>query len=152
MIVGIDPGFTGAIAILDKKGEIILYDMPTLYIMKRKQVDGKALTRFFKPISHIIEMAIVEDVHAMPEQGVTSTFRFGYSAGIIMGVLQALGIKTLRVKPSAWKQALGLSRDKAESLSLATKLFPKYKSYFKRAKDDGRAEACLIAHFGMNTF
>jgi crossover junction endodeoxyribonuclease RuvC len=150
MIIGIDPGFTGAIAFLADTRSLEIYDMPTHLIMGRKQVDGEELAFLLGEIRkgrHKIQYAAVEDVSAMPEQGVTSTFRFGYSAGIVMGVLQALEIKVLRVKPSVWKPALGLSSDKKKSLALARKRFPQYKAYFKRAMDDGRAEAALLAHF-----
>ena len=75
-----------------------------------------------------------------------------YSAGIVMGVLQALKIEVLRSKPNVWKPALGLSSDKKKSLALAKKTFPAYKSYFNRAMDDGRAEAALLADFARQSF
>jgi len=153
MIIGIDPGFTGAIAFLEidvlDQCHLMIKDMPLKKIMGRNQVDSVKLACDFKIAKEQYPdaLAIVEDVHAMPEQGVTSTFRFGYNAGILLGVLQALDIKVLRAKPAVWKPALGLSRDKARSLRLARILFSDYTSYFERRKDDGRAEAALLAYF-----
>ena len=164
MIIGIDPGFSGAIATLNSTNgygspklktelcDLTVWDMPLIQINGRPQVDAKQFAHKLRYMTKIhkvsIQFAAVEDVHAMPEQGVVSTFRFGYNAGILLGVLQALNIKVLRIKPNVWKPALGLSRDKNDSLKLARKLFPRYsKKYFTRKKDDGRAEAALLAHF-----
>ena len=88
----------------------------------------------------------------MPGQGVVSTFRFGYNAGILLGVLEAHRIQVLRVNPSSWKSALNLSSNKKDSLKLAIKKFPIYKAYFARMKDDGRAEAALIASYAASCF
>jgi crossover junction endodeoxyribonuclease RuvC len=151
MIIGIDPGFTGAIAFYDfyKGGLLDIRNMPLTKIKDRNQVNGKRLTEYIHTVMncYTIKFAAVEDVHAMPEQGVTSTFRFGYSAGIIMGVLQALDIKVLRISPAAWKTSLNLSSDKTKSLELAKKVFPRHKDYFRLKKHDGRAEAALLAYY-----
>lgn len=151
MIVGIDPGFTGAIAFLsDKKNKLLgMWDMPIIYIMKKKQVNAKFLAQMLKQISNDepISLVAIEDVHAMPHDGVVSAFRFGYNAGILMGVCKSLELNVLRIKPSVWKPALGLTRHKNDSINLARETFPDYMKYFKRQKDDGRAEAALIAHF-----
>ena len=146
-VIGIDPGFSGAIALLNNIG-LTIYDMPVHLIKGRNQVDAKQLNCIIKNVA--TEFAIIEDVHAMPEQGVTSTFRFGYNAGILLGVLAANDVKILRVMPAVWKTALGLSKNKKDSLALAKKTFPAYQDLFKRAKDDGRAEAALMAFMGYN--
>ena len=88
----------------------------------------------------------------MPGQGVVSTFNFGYNAGILLGVLEAHRLTVLKVKPNVWKCNMGLDRNKNTSIALAKKKFPDYSSYFKRAKDDGRAEAALIAWYAHKTF
>ncbi len=131
-----------------------VYDLPLTLFMGRKQIDGKHFADVIRSVNRPfgIRFAIIEDVNAMPKQGVVSMFRFGYNAGILLGVLQTLDIEILRVKPSAWKSALGLSSNKADSLALACKTFPNYKDYFQRAKDDGRAEAALLAHFASISF
>ena len=151
MVLGIDPGFTGAIAFLNDEGTLKVFDMPLMKIQNKKQVDPYKFQRLLGEVA-CIEFAIIEDVHSMPNQGVASTFRFGYNAGILLGVLTALRIEVLRVKPSVWKSSLGLSRNKKQSLELAKKNFPNYSEYFKRAKDDGRAEAALLAYYGREVF
>ncbi len=150
-IIGIDPGFTGAIASIDtEKDFVVIHDLPVKKIRTKKQIDEVEFTNLVKLIKYTstqIKYAVIEDVWTMPGQGIASSGRFMYNAGILLGVLAALDIKILKTPPSVWKPALGLSRDKKDSLALAKKLFPKYKHYFKRVKDDGRAEAALIAHF-----
>lgn len=152
MIIGIDPGFKGAIAVLNKDIDLILYDMPLIKYMNKNQVDATEFSNIIEHYKKQTLMAIVEDVHSYPKQGVTSTFTFGYNAGILLGVLKAHNIRTLRVKPSSWKCALGLDRNKKNSIALAVRTFPKYKYYFARAKDDGRAEAALLADYASRTF
>lgn len=151
MVIGIDPGFSGAIAFYNKS-KLKVYDLPLKKFMGRNQIDGEAFAKIIKQYNKNISFAVIEDVHSMPEQGVVSTFRFGYNAGILLGVLNALNIKVLKVKPAVWKSALGLTSSKKLSLELAKETFPFYLQYFKRAKDDGRAEAALLAEFGFRTF
>ena len=128
---------------------LLVYDMPLIKFMGRNQVDGTKVANLLR--NQPIRFAVIEDVSSMPGEGVVSVFRFGYNAGVLLGVLQALDIKVLRVKPSVWKPALGLSSDKKKSLALAKKRFPRYSHHFSRAKDDGRAEAALIAHFASES-
>lgn len=153
MIIGIDPGFTGAIAFLKytnpKDYSLKIIDMPIHLILNRKQVKARELTEVIEAMGlvHPIRFAALENVHTMPTDGIVSAGTFMYNAGILLGVLAALNIKVLRVRPNVWKPALGLSSDKAKSLALARKRFPCYRHYFKRKMDDGRAEAALLAHF-----
>ena len=156
MILGIDPGFTGAIAAIDK-GILNIEDLPIKYIMNKKQIDENKFDKLIRKWTEhsyyksVLKFAVIEDVHSMPNQGVASTFSFGYNAGILLGVLAAHNIKVLKVRPNVWKPALGLDRDKKKSLVLARKVFPKYESYFRLMKHDGRAEAALIAHFAQKS-
>lgn len=152
MIIGIDPGFTGAIAFL-QSDNILVKDLPITIIKGKKQIDAKLFDKLIKEYSpyDIIKYAAVEDVHAMPKQGVVSTFSFGYNAGILLGVLAANNVTVIKVSPGVWKPALGLSRNKKDSLALAKKLFPSYQHYFRLIKHDGRAEAALIAHFARES-
>ena len=149
MIIGIDPGFTGAIAFLNRN-KLLIQDLPIRLIMKKKQIDERKFAAIIKD-APCIDYAAIEDVHSMPNQGVASTFTFGYNAGILLGVLAAHNIKILKVRPNVWKPALGLDRDKKKSLVLARKVFPDYQSYFKLMKHNGRAEAALIAHFAQKS-
>lgn len=143
LIVGVDPGKSGAIALLTIDGDLVdAYDMPVVDGLISPAVlasyEGWRTTpyRFH---------AVIEDVHAMPGQGVTSMFSFGRSVGVVEGVFGALGVPVTRVAPAKWKKSFGLSRDKGESRRRALELWPSSARLFERVKDDGRAEAALIA-------
>lgn len=153
-IVAIDPGLKGAIAFLPKYHRMIIYDLPLKTYMGRKEIDGTALHEMIKErlIYFKFTFAVIEDVHAMPHDGVVSASRFGLGTGIIMGVLNAIRIPILRIKPTVWKSALNLSSDKKKSLALARKLFPDYTDYFRLVKHDGRAEAALMAYYVRENF
>jgi crossover junction endodeoxyribonuclease RuvC len=97
---------------------------------------------------------VIEDVHAMPKQGVSSSFSFGRALGVAEGVLAGNGLSLRYVSPAKWKKALGLSSDKGVSRRRADKgvsrrraieLWPEHAKAFERVKDDGRAEAALLA-------
>ncbi len=90
----------------------------------------------------------VERVSAMAGQGVTSVFSFGRSFGMIEGILAALKMPVTFVAPATWTRAIGRSPGKDASRARAMELFPNYEYFFKRVKDDGRADAALIAHWG----
>lgn len=161
-ILGIDPGFTGALAFIDRgtKRILELHDMPLLKAEKsafskaekRKNVDLVKLAGIIQSaqLSYGVELAVVEDVNAMPGQGTVSMFRFGFYSGAIHGVLAALGIRVVMQKPAVWKAAMNLSKDKSKSIDLAKKLFPDSVQYLKLKGHDGRAEACLLAWRGLN--
>jgi crossover junction endodeoxyribonuclease RuvC len=84
----------------------------------------------------------------MKGQGVTSMFRFGQSFGMIQGVVASRGIRTVMVRPQAWKKALGLNSDAEISRARALQLWPDQSDFFKRKMDHNRAEAALIAEWG----
>lgn len=157
MIIGIDPGLTGAIAFLTNSPEnkLTVYDLPLdINALKGiKEISAHALYGIIKTHTRNTDPAdilvVIEDVHSMPGQGVASTFTFGFNTGIIHGCLQVMGFNAIRKSPAVWKSSLGLGRNKKDSISLAKKTFPEYKKYFKRAKDDGRAEAALLAYIGQ---
>ncbi len=148
LYIGIDPGLSGAIALFDSDFGPIVEDMPTM----GKIVDGGNIANFFtgrdyKGRCH----AFIEDVHSMPKQGVSSSFCFGRSFGTVIGVLAALEIPITFVSPQRWKKLFGLNKDKAASRRRAIELFPALAGDLKRVKDDGRAEALLIAEYGRRT-
>ena len=157
IIIGMDPGFTGAIGVIDLVDNECRYieDMPTLIDRKgKKQIDVGTLSNIVLDLDSRfdIQFAAVEKVGSMPNQGLSSTFRFGYGAGTLEGVLRAHDVDCRFYLPQMWKACLGLSPSKKESLILARKLWPDASKYFKRAKDDGRAEACLIAHYARKLY
>ena len=148
--IGIDPGFSGAIAFYAPKENIVsIYDMPVYQNAKGKtEINLYELHEILEPETDEPHMAIIEQVAAMRGQGVTSMFRFGQSYGATQMAVAAHKIPMQFVTPAKWKSYLGLSRDKGVSRSLATQRFPKQADLFKRVKDDGRAEAALLALYG----
>ena len=98
-----------------------------------------------------IDLAIIEKVSAMPGQGVTSMFRFGYAAGFCLGVVTGLGIRTEMVTPRAWKKEMKVGKEKDQARQIITDLYPFNVDDFKRKKDVDRAEAALLAVYGLRT-
>ena len=154
MIIGIDPGLSGAVALLDGDECVDLWDMP---ISEKTHGKGKEVNAFL--LADIIHdavqkadgdlTAIIEQVSAMPGQGVSSMFAFGAAYGTVRGVLGAMGIPTTQVTPQRWKRAEGLTgRDKDASRTKAISEFPEVRHMLHRKKDVGRADAILIARYG----
>jgi len=148
--IGVDPGFSGAIAFYAPKENIVsIYDMHVYQNAKGKtEINLYELHDILAPETDEPHMAIIEQVAAMRGQGVTSMFRFGQSYGATQMAVAAHKIPMQFVTPAKWKSCLGLSRDKGVSRSLASQRFPKQADLFKRVKDDGRAEAALLALYG----
>lgn len=143
--LGIDPGKQGALAWLCEHGALV-YDMPPT---------PAGLIALLKE-NPLPELALVEDVGAMTYvdaagktrgQGAAASFVFGYGAGVIEGALRAFEIPLMQIKPSVWKLKFGLSSNKDASRALASQLFPAQAHLFSRKKDDGRAEAVLLARY-----
>jgi crossover junction endodeoxyribonuclease RuvC len=151
MIVGIDPGASGALAFFDyNEGALTIHDMPTMLVMRgkkeKKEISPQALASILR--SPGIITATIEKVGAMPGQGVSSMWQFGRSVGMIEGTLAALTIPTSYVTPQQWRKSLNVREGKDGSRQRACELFPAYAHLFARVKDDGRAEAALIAYYG----
>ena len=149
IILGVDPGFSGALAVLNSERDCETLDMPTMGEKAKKLVDGGAVKRFIE--QHDVEYAVIEAVHAMPQQGVSSTFRFGTSYGLILGVIQGMAIPYETVSPRKWKGAMGLSNEKDHSRRVAIEQLPRAAKQFERKKDDGRAEAALLALWKLSS-
>lgn len=150
-VLGIDPGLKGALVIRDSDTNKLLEikDMPVVKDAKgRVQLDIVHLSMWIGMRCSEIDVAILEDVHTMPKDGKASAGKFMHQKGALEGVLASHFIDTLKVKPEVWKVIMGLGNDKKRALSMASATFPDHKEYFKRAKDDGRAEAALLALFG----
>lgn len=152
MTLGIDPGLTGALALLDAAGQVvILHDLPTLHRgtgKVKRELDPAGLAHLLRPHAGSIALAVVEGVASRPGQGVASMFSLGHSLGVIHGVMGALCIPWQPVTPSVWKKAAGLSSDKEAARAQASKLFPDMELH--RIKDHNRAEALLIARYGLS--
>lgn len=144
VIIGVDPGATGAIAALDAAtGDLVwIEDMPTL----DKRVQAPLLTDLLA--GEIIVAAWIEQVGGWAGQAAGGAFRFGHSTGTVTGVLGALRAPLHEVTPANWKKAAKVSKDKGSSRRAAIALWPAHSGLFARVKDDGRAEAALIARHG----
>jgi len=149
ILIGIDPGLTGALAILTNGTYECVHDLPVIRDRALAWIDGNELQSIILgALAGRTAVAIIERVSAMPKQGIASAFQFGLGFGSILGVLQALHLPIEFVTPAVWKKALGLSKDKHASLHKARLLFPTAELHL--AKHDGRAEALLIAHHARN--
>lgn len=146
MIIGIDPGVSGAVAILDGTKLVDVFDMPTEIITvnrkQKKRINANELAAAFG--EYTPERVVIEDVHAMPGQGVTSMFAFGQALGIVHGVAACFTDQVVTVGPRVWKRHFKLDANKGGSRQYAKERWPDMERYFKRIKDDGRAEAALI--------
>lgn len=158
--IGCDPGVHGAIAILSDAGELIsVEDMPVFAVVKR--VKGKDRTKNHVNVHDLGNMlrpqmassvsAVIEHVGPMPNDGAMQAFQFGFATGALHGALGVLGFGLETVTPQKWKKHFGLTSDKGGSRQLATRRFPAHADLFKRVKDDGRAEAALIALYALET-
>jgi len=145
-ILGIDPGLTGALVILDNKNPIEWMRMPVYMVGKSNRVNAAALAAFINDAK--VDSAVIEQVGAMPGQGVTSMFTFGHACGTIMGVLGAIGIPHSLVTPQAWKKQAGIiGKDKDASRSRALQLWPHWRSLDKKGEGQAMADAALMAYF-----
>jgi crossover junction endodeoxyribonuclease RuvC len=149
--IGIDPGLSGAIAVLTDDS-LQIHDMPVMTVDRngkaKRQVSANELAELLNLYAGKDCHVYCERVSAMAGQGVTSVFSFGRSFGMIEGILAALKMPVTFVAPAAWTRAIGRSPGKDASRARAMELFPNYEYFFKRVKDDGRADAALIAHWG----
>ena len=156
IVLGIDPGVSGAIARLGGGGKYYwVEDMPTVLANKssnRRMVSPADLSRILRTAMLDADgdiQAITENVASMPKQGVASVFAFGKSYGILLGSLAALGIPCHIVTPGKWKKHFALGADKEQSRELAQRFWPLAPLNLK--KHDGRAEALLLARFYVET-
>ena len=157
LIIGIDPGISGAICFFEN-GEIKdVIDMPVMAEGKKnkKQING---SQIFNEISTRIKNykseninVVIEQVSAMPGQGVTSMFNFGQSFGVLKGICAAMQLPVFLVRPAKWKKHFELiNSQKDSSRTKVIQMFPKISSHLTRKKDANKADAILIASFHEN--
>jgi len=147
--LGIDPGLSGAIAVLDGDQLRAAHDIPAVQIRaKGREVDLPNLAQIFDAIcsSEAPAACWVEDVSAMPEQGIASAFRFGETLGALRGMAAAHFIPLFRVRPNIWKRGIPAGKDAARGLASST--WPTMSEHFRLVKHADRAEAALIALYG----
>ena len=160
-IVGIDPGITGALALvgLNDEGDVRLLDVQDMPVATLKV--GRANKSHILPsgVASILRDwnehpfatsvdVFIEEVHAMPGQGVTSMFRFGHALGLVEGVAAGLGLRTHKVPPKTWQTAVRVQKEPDAGRLRASQIFPDGAKFFVRKMDHNRADAALIAYAG----
>ena len=151
MHIGIDPGLSGAVAILDDTGVLMaLHDVPTLTLRTsrgvKQEYDLPGLAHLLAPYAVPGVHVFIEESQPMPGQGVRSMFTIGVGFGLWLGVLAALAVPYSRIRPAMWKRAMGVGKDKEQCRLRAQQLFPSADLRLK--KHHGRAEALLLAYHG----
>ena len=155
-IIGIDPGLSGAIAVLENNKVLNIFDIPVMSEGKKnkRQLNSALLVSLLKKnISKEEEVAVVvEQVNAMPGQGVTSMFNFGQTFGALKGICAALELPIFFVRPSKWKKHFELiNSSKDASRTKAIEMYPKLSNQLSKKKDVNKSDAILIARFFSET-
>ena len=157
ILIGIDPGVSGALSVYEHKKLIEVLDMPTMSEGKKnkKQINSAQLSlEIKKRINGSDENAVViEHVTAMPGQGVTSMFNFGQSFGVIKGICSAFNLPVYFVRPVKWKKHFNLiGSSKDASRTKAIEMFPSFSDNMARKKDANKADAILIGRYFLDHF
>ena len=159
LIIGIDPGISGSICFFEDGRILDVVEMPTMTEGKKnkKQVNGSQIyNEIFNRIKQRDKKeikVIIEQVSAMPGQGVTSMFNFGQSYGILKGMCSAMQLPMYFVRPAKWKKYFNLiNSEKDASRTRAIEIFPYFSSQLSRKKDSNKADAILIASFYYETY
>ena len=155
-IIGIDPGLSGAIAVLENNNVLNIFEIPVMSEGKKnkKQLNSALLVNLLKEnITSNEDVAIVvEQVNAMPGQGVTSMFNFGQTFGAIKGICAALEFPIFFVRPSKWKKHFELiNASKDASRTKVIEMYPKLSNQLSKKKDVNKSDAILIARFYSET-
>tara|TARA_X000001036_G_scaffold284838_1_gene264603 strand:- start:9 stop:503 length:495 start_codon:yes stop_codon:yes gene_type:complete len=159
LIIGIDPGISGSICFFEDGNIIDVVEMPTMAEGKKnkRQVNG---AQIYNEISKKVGNApkqnvrvVIEQVSAMPGQGVTSMFNFGQSFGILKGICSAMRLPVYFIRPAKWKKYFGLiNSEKDASRTKAIEMFPNFSPQLSKKKDSNKADAILIASFYYETY
>ena len=154
--IGIDPGLSGAIAILGNNKVVGLFDIPVMAEGKKnkRQLNSALLVSLLREniVNNEEVSVVVEQVNAMPGQGVTSMFNFGQTFGAIKGICAALDLPIFFVRPSKWKKHFELiNSSKDSSRTKAIEMYPKLSNQLTKKKDVNKSDAILIARFFSET-
>ena len=159
LIIGIDPGISGSICFFENGKVIDLVEMPSMADGKKnkKQVNGSQvyneISSRIKKINKGDIKVVIEQVSAMPGQGVTSMFNFGQSFGVLKGVCSAMQLSVYFVRPAKWKKYFNLiNSEKDASRTKAIEIFPYISAQLSRKKDANKADAILLASYFFETF
>ena len=157
LIIGIDPGISGSICFFEDGKILEVIEMPVMTEGKKnkKQINGSQIyNEFSKKIDGIDDeiRVVIEQVSAMPGQGVTSMFNFGQSFGILKGICSAMQLPMFFVRPAKWKKYFNLiNSQKDASRTRAIEIFPYFSTQLSKKKDSNKADAILIASFYYET-
>ena len=159
LIIGIDPGISGSICFFEDGKVIDLIEMPNMPDGKKnkRQVNGaqiyNEISSRIKKINKGDIKVVIEQVSAMPGQGVTSMFNFGQSFGVLKGICSAMQLSVYFVRPTKWKKYFNLiNTEKDASRTKVIEIFPYISSQLSRKKDANKADAILLASFFFETF
>tara|TARA_Y100000748_G_scaffold253504_1_gene219174 strand:+ start:673 stop:1170 length:498 start_codon:yes stop_codon:yes gene_type:complete len=159
LIIGIDPGISGSICFFQDGKIIDIIEMPNMAEGKKnkKQVNGSQIyneiSSRIKKINREDVKVVIEQVSAMPGQGVTSMFNFGQSFGVLKGICSAMQLSVYFVRPAKWKKYFNLiNSEKDASRTKAIEIFPYISSQLSRKKDANKADAILLASFFFETY
>jgi crossover junction endodeoxyribonuclease RuvC len=137
-LLGVDPGLSGALALVDGDELVDVYDI--------ESADSRLMVA---PLLNVLahwepELAVIERVGPMPRQGLSTTWKFARAYGCVEGVIEATRIPCHEITPAVWKRRVGVSADKRSSRAEACRRWPMRADWFARSKDAGRAEAALM--------
>ena len=159
LIIGIDPGISGSICFFQDGKIVDVVEMPTMTEGKKnkKQVNGSQIvneiSEKIKELDKREIKVVIEQVSAMPGQGVTSMFNFGQSFGILKGICSAMQLPMYFVRPAKWKKYFNLiNSEKDASRTRAIEIFPYFSNQLSKKKDSNKADAILIASFYYETY
>ena len=159
LIIGIDPGISGSICFFEDGKILEVIEMPTMTDGKKnkRQVNGSQIyNEILKKTAGLKKeniRVVIEQVSAMPGQGVTSMFNFGQSFGILKGICSAMQLPMYFVRPAKWKKHYNLiNSQKDASRTRAIEIFPYFSSQLSKKKDSNKADAILIASFYYETY
>ena len=159
LIIGIDPGISGSICFFENGKILDVVEMPTMTDGKKnkKQVNGSQIyneiTKRVNQTDKKNVRVVIEQVSAMPGQGVTSMFNFGQSFGLLKGICSAMQLPMYFVRPAKWKKYFNLiNSEKDASRTKVIEIFPYFSSNLSKKKDSNKADAILIASYYYETF
>jgi crossover junction endodeoxyribonuclease RuvC len=150
-ICGVDPGLSGALAIVDEWEILLVDDLPVHQIRAGKKVklelDLPSLREIL--VAQVIDHVVIERVASRPGQGVTSMFKFGFGAGAVYGLIVGLHLPCTFIQPVAWQRAAACGPSPDAARQRAAQLYPAIAGRLSRKRDAGRADAILIARSGL---
>lgn len=150
MYLGIDPGFSGALAVLDENLQVIHYqDMPIIEVAKKRELDEPELRNILRRFSpYYINLTVgIEKSQTMPNQGIVSSGRYMASYGFLRGLCVGMGLPYILIRPPTWKKAMlaDMPKEKGSSIQKVGQIYPDIK--LTRKKDHGICDAILIARY-----